>query len=402
MLPSIHYTELSEVFYEVKDEGNTFVQKLMSVISNDRICNDVQAFDTNYKSGKECCASPLLRYILHLLTNDSRKENLCTWYGGPFGVRIWDTKEFTESYNMAMGTNMNFTNISRALQSCEHITIAGNRLWKRIKQGEYSFFPTYKGHGIPPIPPSAMPRNVPTYFPFERYGIVKAPHSRLKMGCDGIDSASTHHHTEVYYPSFSKQIHHHDFLTNRRSPSSPLVNPTLLAPSHMYSPCNVESSTWSVAPPCFVQIRNILPTPPSSDTSPSASDSLYSNESLLSQSHSSVFTPSHKSYENQYLIQQETADKGTAETIENEQRLVDSFDAAILSEFLVPVDNTPSQTLDSSSSPHESSTFVFDNNLTNHNDNTFNVFGVHQDIFGNISSTDGLSLTIDETSLLYN
>ncbi|KAK6026482.1 hypothetical protein OSTOST_07561, partial [Ostertagia ostertagi] len=90
---------------------------------------------------RKCCASPILRFILHLLS-DRRQESLCSWYGGPFGVKIWNTRKFTESYNAAMGTKMNFTNISRALQACEHITMAAVRLWKRLKQGEYSFFPT--------------------------------------------------------------------------------------------------------------------------------------------------------------------------------------------------------------------------------------------------------------------
>ncbi|VDL86333.1 unnamed protein product [Nippostrongylus brasiliensis] len=106
---------------------------------------------------KKCCASPVLRYILHLLA-DPRQETLCSWHGGPFGVRIWNTRRFTESYNAAMGTKMNFTNISRALQSCELITIAGIRLWKRMKQGEYSFFPGYTGHGD-----SSLQRLSPVY-----------------------------------------------------------------------------------------------------------------------------------------------------------------------------------------------------------------------------------------------
>ncbi|KHJ89345.1 hypothetical protein OESDEN_10833 [Oesophagostomum dentatum] len=95
---------------------------------------------------KKCCASPVLRFILHLLSNP-RHEGLVSWHGGPFGVKIWNTRKFTDCYNIAMGARMNFTNISRALQACEHITIAGVRLWKRKKQGEYSFFPCYTGHG---------------------------------------------------------------------------------------------------------------------------------------------------------------------------------------------------------------------------------------------------------------
>ncbi|KJH41018.1 hypothetical protein DICVIV_13014 [Dictyocaulus viviparus] len=314
----------------------------MNVISN------IQLLDTNYKTAKDCsqnegdhslsvlsgeekvlflrkcCASPLLRFILHLLMNDGRKENLCTWYGGPFGVRIWDTKKFTESYNTAMRTNMNFTNISRALQSCEHITIAGNRLWKRIKQGEYSFFPTYKGHGIPPIPPSAMPRNIPAYFPFERYGIVKSPHTRLQVNwknvIERIEPISTHHHTQKYsQESFPNQTNQYS-LTNYISPLTPLVSPPLMAPSHLYSPCSVESPAYLVEQPCITQNSlNFVPTPSPSDTSSSSSDSLCFNESLLPQPHSSVYIPLHESCKNQYLIHQETADKGKTKIISTEQ-----------------------------------------------------------------------------------
>nr|CDJ98232.1 Protein of unknown function DUF273 domain containing protein [Haemonchus contortus] len=138
---------------------------------------------------KKCCASPILRFILHLLS-DRHQDTLCSWYGGPFGVKIWNTRKFTDSYNAAMGTKMNFTNISRALQACEHITMAAVRLWKRLKQGEYSFFPGYTGHGLPHIPLSAMPRDVPAQFPFERKGIIKSPQTWSTEGYDSTENTS--------------------------------------------------------------------------------------------------------------------------------------------------------------------------------------------------------------------
>ncbi|VDN25158.1 unnamed protein product [Cylicostephanus goldi] len=51
---------------------------------------------------KKCCASPVLRFILHLLVNP-RQEGLVSWHGGPYGVKIWNTRKFTELYNAAMG-----------------------------------------------------------------------------------------------------------------------------------------------------------------------------------------------------------------------------------------------------------------------------------------------------------
>uniref|UniRef100_A0A0K0DD29 ETS domain-containing protein n=1 Tax=Angiostrongylus cantonensis TaxID=6313 RepID=A0A0K0DD29_ANGCA len=330
---------------EIDTRSRTRRTSVLGQCRNDDYVPIVLSSDEKVKFLRKCCASPLLRFILHLLSN-SRNENLCSWYGGPFGVRIWDTRKFTESYNIAMRTQMNFTNVSRALQACEQITIAGNRLWKRIKQGEYSFFPSYKGHGIPFIPHSAMPRDVPPHFPFERCGIVKMPssqpvpdysisHSAMKDSA----SVSTQYHKESFYRSPPIPPPH--MLSNRcallknatTSPSAQfLLSPT---PSLPFTPRNLGSHAYSsIMSPCLTQILSAVPTPPPSDTSSTSTDPLCFDESLLSQSHSpEVFTP--------------------------------LFGTCAQELSTIPSENTD------------------------------------EDIFGNTASASGFDLSIDETSLLY-
>ncbi|KAK5981570.1 hypothetical protein GCK32_001693 [Trichostrongylus colubriformis] len=250
---------------------------------------------------KKCCASPILRFILHLLS-DPRQETLCSWYGGPFGVKIWNTRKFTDSYNAAMGTNMNFTNISRALQACEHITMAAVRLWKRLKQGEYSFFPGYTGHGLPKIPLTAMPRDVPDQFPFERKRIIKS--SQSYTGGGYAESSPTNYYDRLSYctpPSSSLSRGHAARFQPYLTPCSTLPSPPFPSPASSVSPQSYNSPEvppgFPVASPAYIPIPYSTLTPPPSDNSSTFSDSFNSNDSCLSQPYSPVFVvPSHQTF----------------------------------------------------------------------------------------------------------
>lgn len=107
----------------------------------------------------QCCASSSIFYrILDRRTWSRGMAAHLVWkYGTPGNslictILLWEQRfagssPFMDLKDQRSNFQMNFTNISRALQACEHITIAGVRLWKRRKQGEYSFFPCYTGHG---------------------------------------------------------------------------------------------------------------------------------------------------------------------------------------------------------------------------------------------------------------
>lgn len=355
---------------------------------------------------KKCCASPILRFILHLLS-DPRQETLCSWYGGPFGVKIWNTRKFTECYNAAMGTKMNFTNVSRALQACELITLAGIRLWKRIRQGEYSFFPGYTGHGLPQIPPSAMPRDVPAQFPFERRGIVKGMQPRCSPAYeqplfDGMPQI----YPSIYYGqapyASSTPEHHNDHSQLRRALSTPCA--TTLSPAPSVSP-QVFSPTVTAIPAAYVQLPSYVLTPPPSDNSSSFSDSFSFSDSSLPLPYSPAFaSPAcpHPVEMSQLVTQGNADDQPAPAPKENDvQHLLDpsptseslalpkptDFSATPPPCSPPPVPEPPSPP-ELSSSPCES--FLCD----------YTKLG-EQDIFGNTSSLPGYDLTIDETSLLY-
>ncbi|KAK6041558.1 hypothetical protein COOONC_20939 [Cooperia oncophora] len=353
---------------------------------------------------KKCCASPILRFILHLLS-DRRQETLCSWYGGPFGVKIWNTRKFTESYNAAMGTKMNFTNISRALQACEHITMAAVRLWKRLKQGEYSFFPGYTGHGLPQIPLSAMPRDVPDQFPFERKGIVKK------------QPIASNHYGQISYrtPPSSESRSHHTRFQPYLPLCSAMPSPQLLSPAPSVSPQSYSSPEtipgFSTLSPGYVSLPCSILTPPPSENSSSFSESLNSSDSCLSQPYSPVYVePSYDSYAEDAPTVEEQAPEETPEL--NKEAVQHQLDPSVLAEFLTPLEGLqtcfqpsaipPAPFQAQATPPAPTAPWVMEPDsgpcatyLKHHSDL------VEQDIFGNTSSVSGYDLSIDETSLLY-
>ncbi|WKX98045.1 hypothetical protein Q1695_013607 [Nippostrongylus brasiliensis] len=351
---------------------------------------------------KKCCASPVLRYILHLLA-DPRQETLCSWHGGPFGVRIWNTRRFTESYNAAMGTKMNFTNISRALQSCELITIAGIRLWKRMKQGEYSFFPGYTGHGLPKIPPSAMPRDVPAQFPFERQGNVKRINSqpRCRNEPPVVEQSPP---ATLYYdcvPNYRLHSPENPCQTAQLPQmftfdSFPVPLPQFPSPTPSASPLEfttATSPTYITTPRscCSVFPHSVL-TPPPSDNSSVFSDSFTSSDSSL-QRLSPVYDRS------SYIA----LEQRTTNAVSTSAEMVDqsALDISLVTEFFAPLEAIPSplpppaeppSAVVPNSSPISDQYSPFFKDMTHLGE---------QDIFGNTSSISGEDFSIDETSLLY-
>ncbi|KAK6015266.1 hypothetical protein OSTOST_19310 [Ostertagia ostertagi] len=176
----------------------------------------------------------------------------------------------------------------------EHITMAAVRLWKRLKQGEYSFFPNYTGHGLPQIPLSAMPRDVPTQFPFERRGIVKSSQS-----CPGAG----------YAPSVSPQSY-----------DSPKMPPE-----------------YSIASPGYLPVPCSILTPPPSDNSSSFSDSFSSNDSLLAQPYNPIFAepPQQPRAGTPPTVSEESLNRAPPQ----DNKLVEHhFDPSILTEFLLPLE----------------------------------------------------------------
>uniref|UniRef100_A0A7I5E8A0 ETS domain-containing protein n=1 Tax=Haemonchus contortus TaxID=6289 RepID=A0A7I5E8A0_HAECO len=354
---------------------------------------------------RKCCASPILRFILHLLS-DRHQDTLCSWYGGPFGVKIWNTRKFTDSYNAAMGTKMNFTNISRALQACEHITMAAVRLWKRLKQGEYSFFPGYTGHGLPHIPLSAMPRDVPAQFPFERKGIIKSPQTWSTEGYGQPVPAHRYNPAPYRTPLSSGSRSHHADFRPYPTPCSIMTPPQLPSPAASVSSQSCGSPEMAyefpVASPGYLPIPCSILTPPPSDNSSSFSDSFNSSDSCLSQPYSPVFIePSYQSYETAA-----TANEEPSTTIGREERdtvphQID--DLSVLSEFLVPLESPPTQSpprLSPTTAPRPEAVEPYPTPCALIYPQGYSSLG-QQDIFGNTSSISCSDLSIDETSLLY-
>ncbi|ETN86886.1 hypothetical protein NECAME_16059 [Necator americanus] len=355
-----------------------------------------------YNEGEECCASPLLRFILHLLS-DVRQENLVSWYGGPFGVKIWNTRKFTERYNVAMGTNMNFTNVSRALQSCEHITIAGVRLWKRRKQGEYSFFPCYTGHGFPNIPPAAMPKDIPPYFPFERQCIVKTPQT-------GYGECLSPPDTSHLLPAacYKQPPPYHHILTPGNPPqttsdiisyqSVPQYSAQILSPAPSLGSFEGSSPTMSITSPSssFPILCSAVLTPPPSDTSACSSDSLNFNDSLNTQPYSPIspivsFGASAESFLAScrdpvpQRICSLTESKSVVTRIEQSPQF-----QSIPVEPISIIEKTETKSLSLLARGNPQREF------------TETPGEEEEDIFGSLSNILGYDVSIDETSLLYN
>ncbi|VDL83380.1 unnamed protein product [Nippostrongylus brasiliensis] len=311
---------------------------------------------------KKCCASPVLRYILHLLA-DPRQETLCSWHGGPFGVRIWNTRRFTESYNAAMGTKMNFTNISRALQSCELITIAGIRLWKRMKQGEYSFFPGYTEPPVVEQSPSAT-----LYYDCVPNYRLHSPENPCQTA--QLPQMFTFDSFPVPLPQFPSP-----------TPSaSPLEFTTATSPSYITTPRS-----------CYPVFPHSVLTPPPSDNSSVFSDSFTSSDSSL-QRLSPVYDRS------SYI----PPDQRTKDAVSTSAEMVDqsALDISLVTEFFAPLEAIPSplppveppSAVVPSSSPISDQYSPFIKDMTHLGE---------QDIFGNTSSISGEDFSIDETSLLY-
>ncbi|EYC02838.1 hypothetical protein Y032_0097g2964 [Ancylostoma ceylanicum] len=352
---------------------------------------------------KKCCASPVLRFILHLLS-DPRQENLVSWHGGPFGVKIWNTRKFTDCYNAAMGAKMNFTNISRALQACEHITIAGVRLWKRKKQGEYSFFPCYTGHGFPNIPPAAMPKDIPACFPFERRAAIKTPQTRLSSG---YGHCSPPPDTSLLLPAvyYKQPPPYHILSPEQASPSTshcigyqpiPQYSTPLLSPSPSLSSFDRSSPAYSVTSPSLFPVPYGLLTPPPSDTSASSSssDSFSFNDSLGAQAYSpeAVFLPPCDPLPCEDVVPEEVCAVGESNaepTRAEEAPAQPHLDPSILDEFFSPIEAVQPR------APPAENVIAEQRELTDtpHPDG--------EDLFGNFSNIIGYDLSIDETSLLY-
>ncbi|CAJ0604917.1 unnamed protein product [Cylicocyclus nassatus] len=338
---------------------------------------------------KKCCASPVLRFILHLLANP-RQEGLVSWHGGPYGVKIWNTRKFTELYNAAMGARMNFTNISRALQACEQITIAGIRLWKRRKQGEYSFFPCYTGHGLPNIPATAMPKDVPVSFPFER-------HLPLKGHPRGFDYGECCSPDPPYLlpAAFYKDSPPYCLLT---STPNRFVNYQVMAPygSGMLSPAPSLASfaptspAYSLTPSTI--ISNGILTPPLSDTSGYSSDSYSFNNSLRSQPFDPMDIPVSQTYLHCESPSPDECFLPLEKDVETDKSAENTEQAGLrtMHEPLLPNE------LPKVEAPVLSLTKK-NPEITEPTDPVIE----GQDIFGNSQQNPGYDLTIDETSLLY-
>uniref|UniRef100_A0A1I7XGF4 ETS domain-containing protein n=1 Tax=Heterorhabditis bacteriophora TaxID=37862 RepID=A0A1I7XGF4_HETBA len=235
-----------------------------------------RGYGSTIPAPEKCCVSPILQFVLHILQDS--EGGVCRWSDrSSLGVRICDTRKFTTMYNDLMGTHVSqlwkylcifsalmatqnfqfsFTNISRALQAVEKVTLAGFKLWRRISSGEYRFFPDYSGNSLPNIPKNAFPRDIPSLpFPNKKKNI-----KNLKTYQIGKRTATPQNKTEP--TPFCSEF----------APSSPY-----------FSPANSESTPLRSEPTPFCADFT-----PSSPYFPPANSELSPYYSVLSTPHPNV------------------------------------------------------------------------------------------------------------------